>query len=194
MLDRATRRVAVETREEEDPMAIERSRRPVAVARMTSMAYALLDAAPLCAIATAKPNGDPHVNTAYFAWNSTFEVVWLSEPRARHSRNLRSNEAATIAVYDSSQPWDRPGRGIQLFGTAGEIDGTDRERYEWLYAERFPAYSPGSLRAYRLYRFRAHSVKLLDEPVLGGGVFVVARVGRGRRLVWERTELYRSDT
>jgi hypothetical protein len=35
-------------------------------------------------------------------------------------------------------------------------------------------------------------LKLLDESKLGAGVFVTARLSRDRRLVWERTEIYRS--
>jgi uncharacterized protein YhbP (UPF0306 family) len=57
----------------------------------------------LCAIATVSPGNRAHVNTAYFAWSREFELVWLSEPAARHSRNLRANSTAAIAVYDSSQ-------------------------------------------------------------------------------------------
>jgi hypothetical protein len=42
-----------------------------------------------------------------------------------------------------------------------------------------------------LYVVRAQRLKLFDEPELGSGVFVTARVAADRRLVWERTEQYR---
>jgi uncharacterized protein YhbP (UPF0306 family) len=172
-------------------MGITQSRRRVAAARLRTLAAALLDASPLCAIATVSPHGRAHVNTAYFAWSSEFELVWLSEPRATHSGNLRANASAAIAVYDSSQSWGKPDRGIQLFGSARESFGAAARQAERTYAERFPAYHDAELGAYRFYRFRARRVKLFDEHTLGRGVFVTARTGRGV-LTWERTAIYDS--
>jgi hypothetical protein len=62
-------------------MAIERSKRPLAAARMAATARRLLDASTLCAIATVTADGSAHVNSAYFAWSRDFHIVWLSEPR-----------------------------------------------------------------------------------------------------------------
>jgi len=177
---------------EEIAMAIERSKRPVATTRMTAIARELLDASPVCAIATVTSGGHAHVNTAYFAWSPEYDLVWLSEPRAKHSRNVRASNTVAVAVYDSRQVWGRPDRGIQLFGSAREADGADLESVEELYAKRFPAYHQYNPGAYRFYRFRARRLKLFDERELGTGVFVTARVAGERRLAWERTEIYRS--
>ena len=168
---------------------IERSKRPVAAARLAAVARELLDASTLCAIATVAAGGRAHVNTAYFAWSDELELVWLSEPRALHSRNLETNRTVAIAVYDSRQVWGRPDRGIQLFGSARASAGRHAEE---VYAARFPAYRTGELDAYRFYLFRPRRVKLFHERALGTGRFVTARVGRGGALVWERTEIYRT--
>src|SRR5919109_372360 len=104
-------------------MSIERSKRRVAAARMVAMTRDLLNAAPLCAIATVARGGGAYVNTAYFAWSPEFDLVWLSDPQARHSGNVRANGSVAIAVYDSNQSWGRPDRGIQMFGTAREAEG-----------------------------------------------------------------------
>ena len=173
-------------------MPIERSRRPVAATRLTALARRLLNASTLCAIATISPGGRAHINTAYFAWSRGLELVWLSEPHARHSRNLRTNPAVAVAVYDSSQSWGRPDRGIQLFGSAEEQAGVAGPDAERLYAKRFPTFARASFGAYRFYRFRVHRVKLFDERALGGGVFVTARVAVGGTLSWERSEIYRA--
>ena len=169
-------------------MAIERSKRPIAPARMARTARSLLDASPLCAIASVDARGGAYVNTAYFAWSPGFELVWLSDPRARHSRNIRANGSVAIAVYDSRQTWGRPDRGIQLFGSAREVED---DAAEALYGARFPRYRSGELGAYRFYRFRPRRLKLFDERGLGAGRFVTARVTRDG-LVWERTEIYRA--
>ena len=164
-----------------------RSRRRVSRARIRSLAEELLEASTLCAIATATPQGKAHVNTAYFAWAPDLRIVWMSEPRARHSRNLRTNPSAAVAVYDSGQTWGEPDRGIQLFGDV-RAGGGDAEA---LYARRFGRYEDAG--AYRFYELVPRRLKLFDEPSLGGGVFVTARVGRDGALSWERTERYERD-
>jgi uncharacterized protein YhbP (UPF0306 family) len=171
-------------------MAIERSNRPIAEARLRTIARQLLDAAPLCAISTVTPGNRAHVNTAYFAWSAEWRIVWLSEPRASHSRNLRTNAAAAIAVYDSNQSWGKPDRGIQLLGSARELAGAAAREGEAIYAKRFPDYRGLDLAAYRLYELRPRRLKLFDERRLGAATFVTARVAARGRLVWERTEIY----
>ena len=174
-------------------MAIRRSSRPVSSERIARAARRLLDASTLCAIATTSPRGRPHVNTAYFAFTNQFDIVWLSEPSARHSINLRANSAAAVAVYDSSQRWGGPDRGIQLFGSAREASKRSAPDAEAAYTRRFPAYEPGQLVGYRFYVFHPTTVKLFDERSFGAGVFVTARVDRTRGVTWERTDVYSSN-
>src|SRR6266511_380416 len=173
-------------------MAIVRSHRPVAAARIAAIARQLLDASELCAIATVAPHGRAHVNTAYFAWSPHFEVVWLSEPSAMHSRHVRFNGTVAIAVYDSRQTWGKPDRGVQLFGSAAEAAAADVARAEKLYAKRFPGFVDADFSAYRFYLFTSRRLKLFDEHAMAAGTFVTARVTREGRLAWERTEIYRS--
>jgi uncharacterized protein YhbP (UPF0306 family) len=167
-------------------VAIVRSRQRVAQARIRSLAEDLLEASTLCAIATVTPSGRAHVNTAYFAWADDLRIVWLSEPRARHSRNLGSNPSAAVSVFDSSQTWGEADRGIQLFGAARA--GSDDA--EAVYGRRFSQYEEAELSAYRFYELVPQRLKLFDEPSLGRGVFVTARVGSGGQVAWERTERY----
>jgi uncharacterized protein YhbP (UPF0306 family) len=165
-------------------MPIERSKRPIAAARIRAVAVSLLDASTLCAISTVSPGVRAHVNAAYFAWTEELDLLWLSDPQAQHSRNLNKNPSAAIAVYDSTQTWGKPDRGIQLFGRVREA----APALEPVYARRFPAYEATR---YRLYRFRPSRMKLFDERALGAGVFVTARVGRGGQVTWQRTDIYR---
>jgi uncharacterized protein YhbP (UPF0306 family) len=174
-------------------MAIRRSMRRVGAARLRALAGALLDASTLCAIATVSPRDRAHINTAYFAWSDDFSLVWLSEPIAKHSRNLGTNASAAVAVYNSTQRWGKADRGIQLFGSARAAVGIAAREAERIYVRRFPEYSQVELGAYRFYRFRPRRLKLFDEHLLGGGVFVTARVVAGR-LAWERTEIYDSTS
>ncbi|MBD0330501.1 MAG: pyridoxamine 5'-phosphate oxidase family protein [Thermoleophilia bacterium] len=83
-----------------------------------------LDASPLCAIATVAPRGRAHVNAAHFACSPDFDVVWRSEPKARHSRNLRANATVAIAVFDSDQTGGEPDRGTRSIGAARTPGGS----------------------------------------------------------------------
>jgi uncharacterized protein YhbP (UPF0306 family) len=167
-------------------MTIERSGRRVGAARLRRLAEELLKASTLCAISTVGPRGLAHVNTAYFACAPDLRIIWLSEPGARHSRNVRSNGSAAVAVYDSGQTWGKPDRGIQLFGDA-RAGGPDAEE---IYADRFSA-AYESQRSYRFYELAPLQVKLFDERALGPSTFVTAKVAPGGKLAWERTEVYR---
>ena len=157
---------------------------------MQSRQHELLDASTLCAIATVSPRRAPHVNTAYFAWSPDFQIIWLSDPGATHSRNLRKSTAAAIAVYDSTQTWGQPDRGIQLSGTACEVPAGDVTPASTVYSRRFAAYEDDELSGYRFHRFRPQRLKLFDEKKLGAGIFVTARVDARGRLAWDRTEIY----
>jgi uncharacterized protein len=170
--------------------AIERSRRPVAATRLRAVAQTLLDASPLCAIATTTPSGNAHINTAYFAWGQDWRLIWLSDPQARHSRNLADHASAAIAVFDSGQTWGDADRGIQLFGSAREATAARVDEARRLYERRFATYRSRDLGAYRFYELRPKRLKLFDEEALGAATFVTAKVGRGGQLAWERTEVY----
>lgn len=170
-------------------MPIERSKRRISSSRLAATARRLLDAAPLFALATVSPGGRAHVNTAYFAWSRSYDLVWLSAPEARHSRNLRANPSAAVAVFASRQSWGGKDRGIQLFGSAREVSGRDARAAQALYERRFPESKGSDLDAYRFYRFRPRRLKLFDERTLGVGTFVTARVSAGR-LSWSKTECY----
>jgi uncharacterized protein YhbP (UPF0306 family) len=173
-------------------MGIRQSDRRVSAAEIGSIARDLLDASALCAIATVSPDQGAHINTAYFAWSDLLDLVWLSEPAAKHSRNLGERSTAAIAVYDSGQTWGDSDRGIQLFGVAGAATGQTASEAEAIYAARFPAYGAVGVEAYLFYRFRPRLLKLFDETSLGSGVFVTARVTEGA-LGWVSTEVYDSD-
>jgi uncharacterized protein YhbP (UPF0306 family) len=170
-------------------MPVRRIAKRPSTSRLVAMTRRLLDQSKLCAIATVSPGRRAHVNTAYFAWGPAFEIVWLSAPEARHSRNIRANPSVAVAVYRSTQTWGRADHGIQMFGSAWELRGRAAGGAERLYADRFSAYD-ADLDAYRFYRLRPRRLKLFDEHALGGATFVTVAVGAGGRLRWVRTESY----
>ena len=169
-------------------MAVKQSTRRYSSLRLSRLARSLLKASTLCAISTVAPEGRAHINAAYFAWTATFDIVWYSEPQALHSRNLEKNDSAAVVVYDSSQTWGKPDRGVMLFGPAKRLHGKAAKEAQRSYASRFRQFDAEDF-PYSPYRLQARRIKLFDERALGGGTFVTARC-RGGRLTWERTEIY----
>ena len=130
-----------------------------------------------------------HINTAYFSFSEDLELYFLSDRGAAHCRNLSSNPSMAMAVFDSSQTWGKPDRGLQLFGICREAKGREATNVERVYGKRFPEYvrrtvgargQASRLRSYRFYRFLPRRVKVFDERDFGAGVFIVAAVLRRR--------------
>ena len=166
-------------------MTVERRSRRFSSATLERAARRLMNASPLCSLSTVSPGGRAHINHMYFAWNDRFDVIWISDPESRHSRNLLRNRSAAVTIYDSHQVWGRPDRGIQLFGTAGVTAGDQAKSN---YGRRFRDFDADS-NDLPYYRFRPRTIKLFDERSLAAGTLVTARVTRDG-LVWAKTEVW----
>ncbi len=147
----------------------------------------ILRANVLCSIATVTRGGRAHISHVYFGWSADLEFFFLSDPWSLHCRNLLTNPSMAMTVFSSAQPWDRPGRGIQLWGSCVEVTGRQAVRAERAYEKRFAGYAEyrsglagdaGRAFRYRFYRFIPRRVKILDEREFGGGVFVTAAIKR----------------
>jgi uncharacterized protein YhbP (UPF0306 family) len=136
-------------------------------------------------MATATKQNRAHINHAYFSYSENLELYFLSDPASLHCRNLLTNSSMAMTIFNSSQEWGGADRGIQLFGTCHEVTRHEVLAVERSYAGRFQAYekwrasqSEHDRFQYRFYRFVPTRIKILDENVFGGGVFVVAAVTR----------------
>ena len=169
-------------------MTVERRAKRWSSAKLTSVARNLMNASPLCAIATVAPGSKAHISHVYFAWTDAFDICWISDPDSLHSRNLAKNPSAAVTVFKSAQVWGRPDRGVQLFGAAKEISGRPAQEAERAYSVRFKNYG-GLDESLRFYRFHPRTVQLFDERYLAPGTLVKARVAHDG-LVWLRTEVW----
>jgi len=169
-------------------VTVERRAKSWSSIKLTTVARNLMNASPLCAIATISPGARAHISHVYFAWTDIFDVCWISDPDSLHSRNLAKNPSAAVTVFKSAQVWGRPDRGMQLHGTAAEVSGRVAREAEHAYAARFKTYG-GTDDALCFYRFRPRTVQLFDERYLAPGTLVKARVTKDG-LTWLRTEVW----
>jgi uncharacterized protein YhbP (UPF0306 family) len=167
-------------------VTVERRSRRFSSERLERVARRLMNASPLCALATVSSGGRAHINHMYFAWSDRFDVIWISDADSIHSRNLARNTSAAVTIYASNQVWGRPDRGIQLFGTA-RIITNNREALQ-TYERRFRGFDAES-NDLPVYRFRPRAMKMFDERSLAPGTLVTAQVTRDG-LRWSKTEVW----
>jgi len=192
-------------------MVVQRRQTRISERRIRASVFRVLAGNRLCSIATVARGNHAHINTAFFAYSPGVELYFLSDPESLHCRNLQANPSMAMTIFDSSQNWDAPGRGIQLFGKGHRTQGRQADRAERIYGSRFPAFGrwlkathpaerrqAARLRSYDLFRFLPTQVKILDEAEFGAATFIIAAVrrrqeGAGPRsraeLSWQVTEV-----
>src|SRR5581483_890356 len=156
-----------------------------AAAQVRKSLFSILQENVLCSMATVTKQNRAHINHVYFSYSKNLDIYFLSDPASLHCRNLLTNSSMAMTIFNSSQEWGGADRGIQLFGTCREVARHVVLAAEQSYAGRFQAYkkwrasqSEQDRFQYRFYRFVPTRIKLLDEDIFGGGVFIVAAIIR----------------
>ena len=105
------------------------------------------------------PSGVPWASPVWFAPDGERDLLWVSRPDARHSRNLAVRPELAIVIFDSQRaPADAA--ALYLSATAAE-DPTRADVYSaYSVAQGLPPYS-GEEAEFRLYRARVHERWLL---------------------------------
>lgn len=118
----------------------------------------LLAAIRYMTLATADEEGRPWSSPVWFAAPTPSELLWVSDPNARHSRNIAARPEVAIVVFDSTVP-ENAGWGLYMEATAAETDTADVERFhpDWT-IEKVTA--PAK---HRLYAARVQRWWVLDE-------------------------------
>ena len=78
-------------------------------------ARAIVDANSFMTLATADADGLPWASPVWFAPSAYREFFWVSDPQARHSRNLAVRPRLAIVIFDSQV---RPGEGQAVYMSA----------------------------------------------------------------------------
>ena len=84
---------------------------------------AVIDEGVFMTLATSDANGVPWASPVWFASNGYSELLWVSDPNARHSRNIAARPEIAIVIFDSRQT---PGDGLAVYMEArAEQAGVD---------------------------------------------------------------------
>ena len=88
------------------------------------LARAIIRANRYMVLGTADGDGAPWASPVWFATDDLREFVWVSDPEARHSRNLAARPQLGIVIFDSGQV---PGTGEAVYMSATAIEVPEGE-------------------------------------------------------------------
>ncbi len=143
--------------------------------QLAMIARTIIDEGDYMTLATADEGGRPWASPVWYAPVGYAELLWLSRPEARHSRNLAVRRDLAIVIFDSSVPIG-DGQGAYIEAVGEQVPESELERSVALYSHRSQARGGPALTvaevcgpaAHRLYRALAsgHSTNgVRDERV-----------------------------
>ena len=138
--------------------------------REIAIAREIIDRSLYMVIATADPSGQPWASPVYFAPSGYRDFVWVSEPDATHSLNLRDRREVGIVIFDSSVAIGK-GQGAYVLGVARELPAHETAEGIKIFSKRSVGHGGGEWSVedvspparHRLYQATAEAHYVLDE-------------------------------
>jgi nitroimidazol reductase NimA-like FMN-containing flavoprotein (pyridoxamine 5'-phosphate oxidase superfamily) len=130
----------------------------------------IIDRSLYMVLGTADRDGLPWASPVYYAPLGYREFLWISDPGARHSRNIAARPEVGIVIFDSSAPINT-GQGVYMDALAAELSPEEAAAAIEIFSRRGVGHGAGpttleDVRApakHRLYRARASVHWVLDE-------------------------------
>lgn len=89
-------------------------------------------------VATVGERGEPHAAAVFFATDEEGRLVFLTDPKTQHGRDLLRDPRVAATVHADRQDW-RTIRGVQLRGRARPtVPGEESASARAAYRRRFP--------------------------------------------------------
>ena len=133
-------------------------------------ARAIVDANSYMTLATADADGAPWASPVWFAHDEYETFLWMSQPDARHSRNITARREIAIVIFDSTvTPNQR--NAVYVEAAAAIVPDGELADAVAVYAARSVARGLETLAReevsgeapWRLYRARASTVYVLED-------------------------------
>jgi hypothetical protein len=137
----------------------------------TQQARQIVDANQYMVLGTAAASGQPWASPVWFAHHDYREFVWVSSPKARHSRNIADRPQLGIVIFDSQVPIGA-GQGVYLSCEASVASDEDLDRLLEVFNRRSLANSDNAFvrseveapsGEFRLYRAVASEASMLAK-------------------------------
>ena len=137
---------------------------------LEALARSIIDANPYMTLGTADEDGLPWVSPVWFAREGYSSFLWVSEPDARHSRNIAVRPRLSIVIFDSRQPLGT-GHGVYMSAVAELVADPELESAVAAFSRASREqggveWTAGDVRPparHRLYRAAASEQFMLDD-------------------------------
>jgi pyridoxamine 5'-phosphate oxidase-like protein len=102
---------------------------------LADLARRIVDGNAYMTLATADGAGRPWASPVWYAPGGHGELLWVSDPEARHSRNLAVRPQVGIVIFDSTVPIGGA-QAVYMEALAEEVPDADLERAIGIFSRR----------------------------------------------------------
>ena len=88
-------------------------------------------------LATVAEDGRPQAAPLFFAEMDDLSLIFISETKVRHSRNIARDRWVAATIYADGQQWQSI-RGVQLEGECIALDGPAANQARVVYLAKYP--------------------------------------------------------
>jgi uncharacterized protein YhbP (UPF0306 family) len=88
-------------------------------------------------LATVSTDGCPQAAPLFFAETDELSLIFISEQKVRHSKNIAAKNTIAAAIYTDGQQWQSI-RGLQIEGTCSALSGQAAKAARDIYLQKFP--------------------------------------------------------
>ena len=135
---------------------------------MPESAFDYLNSHSLLFLATSSSSGDVHVAPMFYATEG--KSIFFSAPDdSVTASNLKANPKAAVAVADPPADWGKA-RGLQIEGSASELDGDDEAKAGSLFQSKFSHLGDDALHSH-YWRLDASDVRYVHNDEAGQETF-----------------------
>jgi hypothetical protein len=134
-----------------------------------AVARRLVEANMYMTLATADADGRPWASPVWYAPVAETEFLWVSDPDARHSRNIAARPEVAVVIFDSTVPIGAA-EALYSEAVAEELSGAAVDEAIETFSRRSQACGAQAWRAEDVLppeRFRLYRATATSQSVLG---------------------------
>jgi len=118
-------------------------------------------------LATINLDGGPQSAVLFYAETDELSLVFTSERKTQHSKNIARDNRVAGAIYADGQDWQSI-QGIQFEGICSELSGADGREAKTIYITKYPFITKNKLLEIALskavfYRINPTWIRLVDN-------------------------------
>lgn len=118
-------------------------------------------------LATLAEDGRPQAAALFYAEMDDLSLVFISEPKVRHSQNVARDNRIAATIYADGQQWQTI-QGLQLEGTCAALSGEAAKAARAVYLAKYPFIAKSEflfrmLRRITFYKISPTWMRLIDN-------------------------------